>query len=162
MAVFVYAARCAEGEEHEAAYRLLAYAAASKTGSASLPRILREEGGKPFFPDYPALCFNLSHSYGAVVCALHDEAVGVDIEKIRSAPRRLAGGMDDRAFFLSWTAKEATVKRRGQGVGALLRDMMPDPLCRSYEDVLPGWIITVCPSRETEIITAVIDAARLG
>lgn len=151
MELFICAACGPEGSEHDLAYRLLALAAEHTFGLKALPEIAREAGGKPFFPDRPDICFNLSHSHGAAACAIHDKPVGVDIEKLRPAPKRLANGMEDDAFFRLWTAKEATVKKQGSGVGVLLRPMEPDPLCRCMEGLLEGYIVTVCPSEHTEI-----------
>ena len=157
MDVIVYAASGLEGGERALARRLLALALEREYGLRELPEIAREPGGKPFFPSRPDICFNLSHSHGAAVCALHDKPVGIDVEKLRPAPRRLAEGMEDEAFFRLWTAKEATVKRRGQGVAALLRPMEPDSLCRHLEGLLEGYIVTVCPSEEAEVRTVRIE-----
>jgi len=151
MELTVYAAFCPTGTEHAAVYRLLAEAMRRERGLSTLPEIAREPGGKPYFPTHPDLCFNLSHSHGGVVCALHGMPVGVDIEKLRSAPRRLAGGMDDEAFFRLWTAREATIKREGKGVAELLRPFDPDPLCRTLDALLEGYLITVCPSAPSDI-----------
>lgn len=151
MDVILYAAVCPEGEERQLAYRLLALAVEREYGLAPLPGIAREAGGKPYFPERPEVCFNLSHSHGAAVCALHDKPVGVDIERLRPAPGRLAKGMGAEAFFRLWTAREATVKRSGRGIAALMAGVEPDPLCRCVEGALDGWIITVCPSEGAPI-----------
>lgn len=151
MPVIIYASLCLEGAEHNAACALLAHAVARERNLSSLPEISRKSGGKPYFPSHPDLHFNLSHSRGGIVCALHDRPVGVDIEKLRPAPRRLASGMSDEEFFRLWTAREASVKREGQGIAKLLRPSAPDPLCQTLDDLLPGYIITVCPSEEAEI-----------
>ncbi len=158
MNVFLYAAQGGAESEHELALRLLAMAVTQALGLPSLPEISREAGGKPFFPSRPDVCFSLSHSRGAAVCAVHNRPVGVDIEKIRPAPARLAAGMADEAFFRLWTAKEATIKRQGLGVEALLRPMEPDPLCRCAEDLLEGYIVTVCPSEEAELRTVRVES----
>ena len=158
MNVFLYAAQGGAESEHELALRLLAMAVTQALGLPSLPEISREAGGKPFFPSRPDVCFSLSHSRGAAVCAVHNRPVGVDIEKIRSAPRRLADGLEDEAFFRLWTAKEATIKRQGLGVEALLRPMEPDPLCRCAEGLLEGYIVTVCPSEEAELRTVRVES----
>ncbi|MDE7220256.1 MAG: hypothetical protein K2O45_11645 [Oscillospiraceae bacterium] len=156
MDLILYAALGPEGTEHDLALRLLALALERELGLAPPPEIAREAGGKPYFPSRPDICFNLSHSHGAAVCALHNAPVGVDVEKLRPAPERLAQGLDDEAFFRLWTAREATVKRRGQGIGALLRPLDPDPLCRCAEGLLEGYIVTVCPSEEAGIRTVLV------
>lgn len=152
MDMIVYAALGPEGMERDLARRLLAAALEREFGLRELPEIAREAGGKPYFPSRPDICFNLSHSRGAAVCALHDKPVGIDVEKLRSAPRRLAGGLEDEAFFRLWTAREASIKRRGLGIAALLRPVEPDPLCQCLEGLLEGYIVTVCPSDEGIVI----------
>lgn len=47
------------------------------------PPIAIASEGKPYFPDYPSIQFNLSHTDGAVVCALSETPVGVDLERSR-------------------------------------------------------------------------------
>ena len=151
MEVVVYAARCAPGGEHQAAWDLLALALERERGILPLPETAEEAGGKPFFPGRPDVCFNLSHSRGGVVCALHDKAVGVDIEGLRQSPKRLGRGMEPEEFFRRWTAREASVKRRGGGIADLLRKEECHPLCRCLEGLLPGWVVTVCPSEPAVI-----------
>ena len=157
MDVIVYAASGPEGGERTLARRLLALALEREYGLRKPPETAREPGGKPFFPSRPDICFNLSHSHGAAVCALHNKPVGIDVEKLRPAPRRLAEGMEDEAFFRLWTAKEATVKRSGQGIAALLRPLEPDPLCRHLEGLLEGCAVTVCPSENAAVRTVRIE-----
>lgn len=161
MDLAVYAALGPEGGERELARRLLALAIERELGLRPLPALARRAGGKPFFPDRPDVCFNLSHSHGAAVCALHDRPVGVDVEKLRPAPKRLAGGMEDEAFFRLWTAREASAKRRGLGLAALLRPPEPDGLCRRLEGLLEGYIVTVCPSEDAEIRAVRIDSGEI-
>lgn len=151
MDVSVYGALCREGEERALARRLLAAAAAREWGLGPLPEIARGERGKPYFPSFPRLHFNLSHSHGAAVCAVHDQPVGVDVERLRPPPKRLAGGMGAEDFFRLWTAKEATAKREGKGISALLGVLEPDPRCRLLEGFLPGWVVTVCPSKDAPV-----------
>lgn len=151
MDVIVYAALGPEGTERTLARRLLAAALEREQGLSELPEIAREAGGKPYFPGRPDICFNLSHSHGAAVCALHDKPVGIDVEKLRPAPRRLAGGLEDDAFFRLWTAREASIKRQGLGVAVLLRPTEPDPLCRCLEGLLEGYVVTVCPAEDVPV-----------
>ena len=93
MDLVVYGAVGPKESERELAYRLLELALQREYGLDSLPEIRRAAGGKPYFPQYPHIHFNLSHSRGAAVCALSGEPVGVDVELLRPPPRRLAGEM---------------------------------------------------------------------
>lgn len=149
--ILVCAALCPPGQEHQAAWTLLAEVLERELGIENLPETAKGEEGKPFFPQRPDICFNLSHSHGAAVCAVHDKAIGVDMERLRTPPRHLGRGMAPEAFFRLWTTREATVKRRGQGVAALMRGEAPDPLCRSFSELLPGWVVTVCPSVDAPV-----------
>ena len=92
------------------------------------------ENGKPFALDYPALHFNLSHSYEWMALAVSPQQVGIDIEKLRPVPdwRNLAEGLltnlgveeianqpeaDQAAAFLrQFTAREAYLKAAGTGL----------------------------------------------
>ena len=85
MDIVLFGALCRPGSERQTAYELLALAVREVFSLDTLPEIAREEGGKPFFPGAPRICFNLSHSHGAAVCALHDRPSGVDVEKLRRA-----------------------------------------------------------------------------
>jgi len=161
MDLVVYGVLCASGREHQAAYRLLALALKREYGLPSPPSMARGPREKPFFPEHPQIQFNLSHSHGAAVCALHDAPVGVDVELLRPAPRRLAQEMDDGAFFRLWTAREATIKRAGRGVEALLRPLAPDPQCQCLEDFLSGWVVTVCPSRPVPVRSVRVEEQEL-
>ena len=114
-----------------------------------LPEIRLSSFGKPYFPEHPDIHFNLSHTAGAVLVALSDRPVGVDIEHIRPvsqrAMRRLADVGTERAFFQSWVRREALAKRSGTGVGTMLSSEEP---LRSGEqfyllDTFPGYVAGV-------------------
>lgn len=145
MDLAVYGAVGPEGGERQLAYRLLAAALEREWSLKQLPEIARTAGGKPYFPQYPHVHFNLSHSHGAAVCALSGAPVGVDVEVLRTPPQRLAAGMGAEDFFRLWTAKEATVKLLGLGIAAL-RTQEPDRRCQCLAGFLPGCIVTVCPA----------------
>lgn len=88
------------------------------------------EFGKPQLINYPNFHFNTSHSGDWVVCAIHTQEIGVDVEQVlkidytefkdvfladeylnilnHSAPHDL--------FFEYWTLKESLVKCIGQGL----------------------------------------------
>ena len=158
MELIVYAAQGPVEQERALAWGLLRLALARELGIGALPEVARQPGGKPYFPGHPEIQFNLSHSRGGAACALHGLPVGVDIEKLRPAPRHLARGMEDGAFFRLWTAKEATAKREGKGL-PVLRNLAPDSLCRRLEDLLPGFIVTVCPSADVPVRALRAEAA---
>ena len=145
MSIVVYGASGPAGGERALAYRLLEIALEREHGLTRRPEILRGPYGKPWFPAFPHIHFNLSHSRGAAVCALSDAPVGIDIEVLREPPRRLAAGMGAEEFFRLWTAKEATVKLRGQSILACRGQIEPDKRCQCLDGFLSGCIVTVCP-----------------
>lgn len=105
---------------------------------AASPGELRFEygpAGKPALPDAP-LRFSLSRSQDAVLIAFASSGeIGADVERVRSgfdgsdiagkffAPAEVASlaalpeGIRSEAFFRVWTAKEAYLKGRGEGLG---------------------------------------------
>lgn len=146
------------------AYALLTEAARQVWGLETLPEIARLPDGKPFFPGYPDLHFNLSHSGALALCALADRPVGADIEVIRPRSaglpayvfrgaeydRFLALGGDWGAFYTLWTEKESILKYTGEGLKALGRAALPAG-CVLTNLSGEGWRGAVCGHERTAI-----------
>ena len=113
------------------AYSLLRYALIRAGEKGTFP-IETGECGKPYFPDRPDICFNLSHSGDVALCALSDTDVGCDVEAQRRPPLSVAKRYfsssekdylasartdEERAerFFRVWTLKESVMKATGLG-----------------------------------------------
>lgn len=101
-------------------------------------RIRRNKFGKPYLENVRNFHFNCSHSGNWVVCAVSNDAVGVDIEAIRhidfNVAKRFFSEKEyayleevDPSFRLSyfydlWTLKEAYIKKIGKGLSLKLSD----------------------------------------
>lgn len=95
--------------------------------------------GKPSLAEHPELHFNLSHCKHAVVCAVANHPVGVDVEALGRYSERLAkytmneaelaeiAASEDKdvTFTRLWTMKEAAMKLTGVGIGTNVRDVLP-------------------------------------
>ena len=87
--------------------------------------------GRPGLADQPGQHISLTHSGDWVGCAAHDQAVGIDVERVEAADEgmartfmsgpelarysRLAEPERTEFFFRIWTAKEAWLKAKGTG-----------------------------------------------
>ena len=150
------------------AHGLLACAVKAVWGMESLPEIVRAEGGKPYFKDYPEKHFNLSHSGEFALCALSGASVGVDIEVVRPRKEGLPGytfkgedyerylalGGDWDAFYTLWTEVESVIKYTGEGLKAWRRAGIPAG-CVLTNLSGDGWKGAVCgyePVKQVEMI----------
>lgn len=119
-----------------------------------LPEMAYSSMGKPYFPDFPTVHFNLSHTTGAVLVGLSDQPLGVDIEHIRPvsqrAMRRLADVATERAFFQSWVRREARAKRAGTGVGTMLESETPLQYGEYFHflETFPGFVAGIATRSE--------------
>lgn len=130
------------------AYLILRHALWEQYRWRELPPIRLTSLGKPYFPDFPEVHFNLSHTTGAVLVALSGEPVGVDIEHIRPvserAMRRLADVTTERAFFQSWVRREARAKRLGTPVELGVETSLRPEERLWQEEVFPGYYACAC------------------
>jgi len=120
------------------AYRLLGRLLGERYGWEQLPEIALTEQGKPFFPDFPYIHFSISHTEGAVLAAVAEYPVGVDIERIRPVrPEVLQrfGAENEDGFFRLWVRREARGKCSGAGVGGMLRSELPLQAGEAYAEL---------------------------
>ena len=99
-----------------------------------------DANGKPYLPDHPEICFNITHCDRLAACVFHDRPVGIDAELPGYYPDVLinralsesekdllrshnADLSENREWFCRlWTLKEAYVKKYGIGVDTDLTD----------------------------------------
>lgn len=117
-------------QHSEEAQGLLLEALRAEYEITVLPEIAREAHGKPYFPEYPQICFNYSHCGSGVLCGISAGQIGVDAETVRPFRERLARRIchsrewelfkktehQARLFTKLWVCKEAWGKYTGSGV----------------------------------------------
>lgn len=153
----------AEKEFLSDAGKLLAkFAASQKVGIPMRDiTITKTSSGKPFFENIDGVYFSISHADGAVAVALAESEVGVDVEKIKKAPMKVAkrffshdeieyiekNSDKNRAFFEIWTKKEAVAKQIGEGLKReKLRQSIFERKIATFEK--NGYIISACAEIE--------------
>ncbi len=92
--------------------------------------IKRSANGKPY-SDIPGLFFNISHSDYMVMCAIADEEIGVDLQKVKKYSAKFEknvlskaeeesapAGLDARNKYITdiWCKKESYYKYTGSGI----------------------------------------------
>lgn len=124
--------------ESATAYLLLLEALKQQYGVNQPPHYVIGTHGKPSLLEYPHIHFNTSHCHTAVICAVCDTPIGVDIERRRcikdslinhtmneEEKERIKKSNDREMEFLRlWTAKEAVVKLSGEGIRDNIRDIL--------------------------------------
>lgn len=125
--------------------------------------------GKTHLKATPNLHFNLSHTRNAVVVAVLDEPVGVDIEKVKTSDLQIAKrffsdseftyitksdvGIDNR-FYEIWTKKEAYIKYIGKGLYLPLNsfDVLDTVISRRIRTFQKDdCVIPVCSERSNQV-----------
>lgn len=124
-----------------AVYMLLMEGLQKEYGITGPPVFEYLEGGKPVIKGHPEIHFNFSHSGNVALCAIDNQAIGVDIEMPRKiTPSLIAYTMneEERAIiesasdqmltFLSfWTKKESVLKLTGEGIRSDLKKVLENP-----------------------------------
>jgi phosphopantetheinyl transferase len=123
--------------EPKASHELLLQATRLFTGiDRGTPSLMNTPEGKPYFPEYPAVCFSLTHSGTWWIVRFRGRAgSGLDLQQHQRCSReRIAeryfhpdekaflqqGGYD--AFFDVWAAKESFLKYTVQGMHRPMSD----------------------------------------
>lgn len=125
------------------------------------------EHGKPSIVGHPEINFNLSHCREAVVCAISNHPIGIDVECIREYHESLvdytmneaeqavikAAPQPDVAFIRRWTMKEARLKLTGEGISDNLKNVLDDTSQLKFttvEQLDRNYIYTVCEPLNTQ------------
>lgn len=128
-------------------------------------KIKKNEHGKPFAENLP-IFFSMSHSGNFIVCAVSDNEIGIDIEKIRPINLKAAAkfatpeetdyiNSSSNGFFEIWTLKEAYFKCIGTGLGTDIKKVSFEITTNkitcsdkayncSFADIESGYICSVC------------------
>lgn len=108
--------------------------------------VQREAGGKPYLVNHPDIHFNISHSDGAVICAVGRIPMGIDLQihktvcggslcrqRIEKTAKRILSkeewdcfeksGHAAECFYEYWTKKESYLKYTGEGIRRDLREL---------------------------------------
>ena len=126
-----------------AAYLLLCEGLQKEYGIAEKPLFSYGPHGKPALRDYPDIHFNLSHCRDAVVCAISNRPVGIDVESVSHYKESVArytqilhADRPDVMFTRLWTMKEAVLKLSGEGLRDNLKEVLADVDCLNIETVV--------------------------
>ena len=127
-------------KESALAYQLLCQGLKEHYGIDKMPSFSIGEHGKPTLTEHAEIHFNFSHCKNAVLCAISEAPVGVDVERIGRYREELARHCmsekemqeiqtsDNRevTFTRLWTQKEALVKLQGTGITDNLKNILTE------------------------------------
>lgn len=111
-------------KEHRIGLSLLDYGLKKMNVDFSEEDISLTDTGKPFLINTKDIYFNISHCDGWVVCAISNQEVGVDIERVGYMSDAMVKKVlneseskliDQNLFYRFWTLKESYLKWCGQG-----------------------------------------------
>ena len=128
-------------------------------------KIAKGEKGKPFFENLTNFHFNVSHSGKIKVLAVSQNNVGIDVEKIREIPLKIAKKFCQserdyiaeadslKRFFEIWTKKEAYLKYSGTGISGGLNSfdtLKPTVPLKTFG--FEEYLISVCGNDDFTVI----------
>lgn len=132
--------------------------------------------GKPYFPEWPEVHFNLSHSGGLAACAVSHRAVGIDIQKLRPCKKEILlhfsqkeqiymeqykGKEWEEAMIWLWTRKESYMKYTGKGfkLGLDSFSALGDTGECFFETrrLEQGYYVTVCGAQGEQVRWETVD-----
>ncbi|MGO4945035.1 4'-phosphopantetheinyl transferase family protein [Blautia sp. Sow4_E7] len=156
------------------AWLLLAYGLRKEYGMEAVPKFRKAASGKPFLLGAHMPFFSLSHSGDFVGCALHDQEIGLDIQKI-TEPRdslirrvctqeELASLKSSQDFCRIWAMKESAVKLTGEGITGNFRDILtlhPDMRTHAVPLENGAGFLAYSVYGETELPIQIISTAEL-
>ena len=114
------------------------------------------ENGKPYLKS-GEIFFNISDCDGQLVCAISDQEIGIDIQKICNKPRvarkicqpqELAQIKTDEDFTRIWTLKEAFVKANGTGLGYGLQKVDTTSLKHAKSWRYDDFYVSICYNKD--------------
>lgn len=141
-----------------AAYMLLCEALNREYAIADAPVFEYGDYGKPLLQGSDGVHFSMSHCANAVVCAVADFPLGVDVESLRPYNARLArytmndaelsriesSDAPDVEFIRLWTMKESVAKLSGRGISNLKNLLTEfDGCIKCVEEIEKGYIYSV-------------------
>jgi 4'-phosphopantetheinyl transferase len=124
--------------------------------------ICKNEFGKPYLKNYPDIHYNISHTKGAIVCAVSDQPIGIDIERIKKLNKRIAERFftkneqnyifsdkekQNEKFIEIWTMKEAYVKWLGKGMEIPFASYDVESIDNIVSFNFNDYIVSVCSNR---------------
>jgi len=137
------------------------------------------EYGKPFLVNDPHIHYNISHAGNFIACVIDDEAIGIDVERIKPIDIKIAERFfapDEVAYIISpqdnllthrfyevWTKKESRIKWEGKGLSkplpsfSVFNTKEHEHVC--YHEVLRSdkYICHVCTTKQEKPPVRVID-----
>ena len=130
--IHIYAMQIPNGDQHGTAELLLNRSLGQCTDVQTPVQYYRNKHGKPYLTDAPEVYVNWSHSGDYVICAISDQEVGIDLQRMDREPKenlirktlmseecedlkKVASEDQKKRFYEYWSVKESFLKALGTG-----------------------------------------------